>query len=54
MAGVPVIATNVGGIEIIKNDETGILIESKNNKALADSILKVYNDMNFARKYLSI
>ena len=51
MAGVPVIATNVGGIgEIIKNDETGILIESKNNKALADSILKVYNDKEFCQK----
>lgn len=51
VAGVPVIATNVGGIgEIIKDSETGVLVESKNVKALTDSILKIYNDKELGQK----
>ncbi|MDP3799856.1 MAG: glycosyltransferase family 4 protein, partial [bacterium] len=51
MAGVSVIATNVGGVgEIIKDGETGVLIEPKNVKALTESILKIYNDKEFSQK----
>lgn len=51
MASVPVIVTNVGGIgEIIKDSETGILVEPKNIKALAESILKIYNNKEFGQK----
>ena len=50
-ASVPVIATDVGGIgELVKDNETGVLIESKNSKVLAESILKVYNDKEFCQK----
>jgi glycosyltransferase involved in cell wall biosynthesis len=38
-AGKPIIASSVGGIpEIIKNGETGILVEAKNVKSLADGL----------------
>ncbi|MDP3764605.1 MAG: glycosyltransferase family 4 protein [bacterium] len=51
MAGVPVVATNVGGVgEIIKDGETGILIEPKNVEVLSKSILKIYNDKEFSQK----
>ncbi|MCL1985361.1 MAG: glycosyltransferase family 4 protein, partial [Betaproteobacteria bacterium] len=37
--GVPVVSTNVSGIgEIVLNNETGILIEQRNSRALADAI----------------
>lgn len=39
---IPVIATNVGGIsELIKNKETGILVESENSQSLLDEINKL-------------
>ncbi len=51
VANIPVVATDVGGIgEIIKDGETGILIEPKNIKALAESILKVLSDNKFSQK----
>lgn len=41
--GVPVVAAKVGGIpEIIQNEKTGLLIKSKDEKALASAILRVY------------
>lgn len=40
----PVIASNVGGLsEVIKNEETGYIIEKENPAALAEAILKFYN-----------
>jgi len=39
-AGVPVVATSVGGIpEIVTHGETGLLVEPKNPKMLADAVL---------------
>lgn len=41
----PVIATNVGGLpEMVKNDETGIIIEPKSSKDIVNALLKLYND----------
>ncbi len=43
--GKPVIATNVGGIsEVINNDETGYIVEKENPNALAKTIKKFYID----------
>ena len=39
---IPVVATDVGGIrEVIRDGETGLLIQQRNPKALADAILKL-------------
>ena len=41
----PVIATNVGGLpEIIHHETTGLLVESKNPQALADAIIRLYDN----------
>ncbi len=47
----PVIATNVGGIvDIIKDNQTGILVPEKDSNALAQAILKVLQDESLARQ----
>lgn len=39
----PVIATNVGGLpEMVKDKETGLIIEPKSSKAIVDAILELY------------
>ncbi|HPP86887.1 MAG TPA: glycosyltransferase [bacterium] len=52
-AGVPVIATNTGGIpEIVENNVNGILVEPQNSDALANAILKILTDgelLNFLK-----
>ena len=41
----PMISTNVGGLdEVIKNNETGYLVEKENPQQLADAILKYYSE----------
>lgn len=41
----PVIATNVGGIsEVIEDNKTGFIVEKENPQALAEAILKFYKD----------
>lgn len=50
-AGLPIIATRVGGIpEIIKDQETGILIEPKNSKQISEKILWLLNNQEQAQK----
>jgi len=50
-AGVPVIATNVGGIpDIIENGKNGILVEPKNPEAIVKAIIKIFSDSQFAQK----
>lgn len=40
--GLPIVATNVGGIpEIVVNNETGILVSPKNEEELAEAIIKL-------------
>ena len=47
LLGVPVIATNVGGIpQMVKDGETGILYPYNESFALVSSILNLYNDKN--------
>lgn len=47
----PVIATNVGGIvDIIKHNETGILVPEKNSDELAKALLKILQDQSLANR----
>lgn len=47
----PVVATNVGGIsELVQNKLSGILIESKNAKALSDAIIYMIKNPEDAKK----
>lgn len=49
--GVPVIATNVGGIpSLIKDGETGLLVNPGDPDALADAIIRVLNDKELAKR----
>jgi len=44
-SGIPTIASNIGGLkEIIKNNETGYLIEEKSPKEIAKKIYEVYTE----------
>jgi glycosyltransferase involved in cell wall biosynthesis len=48
---VPVISTNVSGIpELVESGKNGILVPSKDEKALADAIESVYHDPDLDRK----
>ncbi|MFC2001653.1 glycosyltransferase [Chloroflexota bacterium] len=43
--GIPVVATNIGGIpEIVKDGESGLLVEPQNPKAIADAIIRLLDD----------
>lgn len=51
LAGLPVVASNVGGIsEIIIDGENGILVPPKNPKALAEAIKKLIDNKNLREK----
>lgn len=48
-AGVPIIATKVGGLpELIKDNKTGLLIEPANGVAIKDAIEKLINDKDLS------
>lgn len=52
-AGVPVIATRVGGIpEIITDNRNGILVEAGDSKTLASSIIRLVNDKKLQQKLI--
>jgi glycosyltransferase involved in cell wall biosynthesis len=47
----PVISTNVGGLpEIIRHNETGLLVPYGDENAMADSILRVLEDEEFGKR----
>jgi L-malate glycosyltransferase len=47
----PVVATAVGGIpEVVKDEETGLLVAPKSPEALAEAILRLYEDRALARR----
>jgi len=44
-AGVPIVATNVGGVsEIVKNEVNGLLVPAKNSEALAEAVIRVLTE----------
>ena len=48
-AGLPVVATNVGGNpEIVVNEKTGIIVPPKDPPALAEAIIRIMSDRNLA------
>ena len=50
-SGRPVVVSNAGGsIEIVKNNETGIVVEFGDAKGIADAIVKILKDEELARK----
>lgn len=50
-AGLPVVATNVGGNpELIKNNQTGLLINSKNPQQIAENIIKLIDNPTLRKK----
>lgn len=52
-AGVPIIASNVGGIpDILDNNKYGMLVESDNSEALAQCIVKLANDLELRNKMI--
>lgn len=52
-AGVPIVATRVGGIpEIITTNQNGMLVEAGDPKALASAIMKLINDKKLQRKFI--
>ena len=47
----PVVATNVGGIpEVVKNEETGILVPPENPEALAEGIIRLLRNKEESRR----
>jgi N-acetyl-alpha-D-glucosaminyl L-malate synthase BshA len=49
-SGLPIVATNVGGIpEIIKNGENGFLVEPKNPKAISEKVLSLFENNEIRR-----
>lgn len=47
--GVPVVATNVGGVvDIVEDGRTGLLCEPQNPKDIADKIFRLYKDKKMA------
>ncbi len=49
--GVPVVASNVGGIpDLIEKEKTGILVEPENPEAIAKAIKRVYDQPEFAKQ----
>ncbi|HWG35118.1 MAG TPA: glycosyltransferase family 4 protein [Gemmatimonadaceae bacterium] len=52
-AGVPVIATNVGGIPDVITDETGTIVPPEDSLALASAIARVRNDPGAASDFAS-
>jgi len=50
--GIPVIATNVGGIpDIVKDGYNGILVPEKDEDALKDAIIKLIKDENLRKEF---
>jgi len=48
-SGVPVVATEVGGVpEIVKNEKTGLLVAPGDYKGLAEGIIRIVKDNDFA------
>lgn len=52
ISGLPVIASNIGGIaEIVKDGETGILVPAQNPQALAESLIELIENPEKRQKF---
>lgn len=50
-AGVPIIATNVGGVpDVLGKGSYGIIVEPGNSELLADAVSRVFSDADFAER----
>lgn len=50
-AGVPVIATNVGGVvDIIEDEKTGLLVAPANARAIAEAVVRLYEDPDLGQR----
>ena len=50
-AGVPIVATAVGGVpEMLKDEESALLVPVSSPKAMAAAIARILNDDQFARR----
>jgi len=51
LLGLPVVATNVGGVaDAVVNEETGLLTDSENPDAIAAAIIRLLNDSELAQR----
>lgn len=50
-AGLPVVATRVGGVpELVTDDETGLLVDAEDGKALAEAVERIIRDSDLGRR----
>jgi len=51
-AGVPVVATKVGGvIDIIEDGKDGFLVPPADHKSMSEAVMRIYNDTELAREF---
>lgn len=51
--GTPVIGTNIGGIsDIIKNNQTGLLVEQKNSEQLGEAVIKLLENKKIRKQLI--
>jgi lipopolysaccharide heptosyltransferase II len=51
-AGVPVVATKVGGVvDIIDDEKTGLLVPPKDSTSISDAVIRIFKDKLLARSF---